>query len=84
MTQKFPITNGMYIPVIFEFLVEDIFCKPEKKEDFGGYFVQLGIGELFSNSALPDSEIPILQLETSCQTVDFISPIGGNFCLLKN
>ena len=42
------------------------------------YFIQLGVGDLFFDSALPDSEIPNSQLVTLSATEDLISPIGGN------
>ena len=41
------------------------------KSPIGDFFFRLGIGDMFSDSALPDSYIPNPQL-------DILSPIGGN------
>ena len=40
--------------------------------------MQLGIGDLFSYYALPDSGIPNPQLDILSPTGDFISPIEDN------
>ena len=40
--------------------------------------MQLGIGDLVSDSALPDLEIPNSQLEILSPTVDLISLMGDN------
>ena len=53
--------------------------------------MQLEIGDLFSDFALPDSEIHNSQMGILSPTVDLISPIGDNMawifsvsCLLEN
>ena len=41
-----------------------------------GYFIQLGIGDLFSDSALADSEFPNPQLGKLFETWDLMSQLG--------
>ena len=48
------------------------------KSQIKDIITQLGIGDLLSDSALPDSDIPNPQLSVWSPTGDFISPIGDN------
>ena len=48
------------------------------------YFIQLGIGDMFADSSLPDSEISNTQLDMLSPTGDLKSPIGDNMPNLEN